>query len=148
MESVILLIMGTEKVRLKTRKPRNYRTFSKFSYLLKSQSQKRLGDDWISPLVKSKPSGIEISAKLNKSPRDFNAQSFAFALHTHISDLVMEKSVLKALSQCNLQLLYILHFFSLLIFKKICCFLHWIQSVSPHFYVTLYYNGSPYILNG
>ena len=22
---------------------------------------------------------------------------------------------------------------------------HWIQSVNPHFYVTLYYNGSPYI---
>ena len=32
-------------------------------------------------------------------------------------------------------------------FKKICCFLHWIQSVNPHFYVTLYYNGSPYIHN-
>ena len=30
-------------------------------------------------------------------------------------------------------------------FLKICCFLHWIQSVNPHFYVTLYYNGSPYI---
>ena len=30
-------------------------------------------------------------------------------------------------------------------FFKICCFLHWIQSVNPHFYVTLYYNGSPYI---
>ena len=28
----------------------------------------------------------------------------------------------------------------------ICCFLHWIQSVNPHFYVTLYYNGSPYII--
>ena len=24
-------------------------------------------------------------------------------------------------------------------------FLHWIQSVNPHFFVTLYYNGSPYI---
>ena len=23
--------------------------------------------------------------------------------------------------------------------------MHWIQSVNPHFYVTLYYNGSPYI---
>ena len=31
------------------------------------------------------------------------------------------------------------------IFLKICCFLHWIQSVNPHFFVTLYYNGSPYI---
>ena len=30
-------------------------------------------------------------------------------------------------------------------FKKICCFLHWIQSVNPHFYVTLYYNRSLYI---
>ena len=30
-------------------------------------------------------------------------------------------------------------------FLKICCFLHWIQSVNPHFYVTLYYNGCPYI---
>ena len=30
-------------------------------------------------------------------------------------------------------------------FFKICCFLHWIESVNPHFYVTLYYNGSPYI---
>ena len=28
-----------------------------------------------------------------------------------------------------------------------CCFLHWIQSVNPHFYVTLYYNGSPYIIS-
>ena len=36
-------------------------------------------------------------------------------------------------------------FFPLLIFLEICCFLHWIQSVNPHFYVTLYYNGSPYI---
>ena len=36
-------------------------------------------------------------------------------------------------------------FFPLLSFLKICCFLHWIQSVNPHFYVTLYYNGSPYI---
>ena len=26
---------------------------------------------------------------------------------------------------------------------KICRFLHWIQSVDPHFYVTLYYNGYP-----
>ena len=26
--------------------------------------------------------------------------------------------------------------------------LHWIQSVNPHFYVTLYYNGSPYICDG
>ena len=26
-----------------------------------------------------------------------------------------------------------------------CCFLHWIQSVNPHFFVTLYYNGSSYI---
>ena len=31
-------------------------------------------------------------------------------------------------------------------FLKICCFLHWIQSVNPHFYVTLYYNGCPYNL--
>ena len=30
-------------------------------------------------------------------------------------------------------------------FLQICCFLHWIQSVNSHFYVTLYYNGSPYI---
>ena len=30
-------------------------------------------------------------------------------------------------------------------FLKICCFLHWIQSVNPHFFVSLYYNGSPYI---
>ena len=30
---------------------------------------------------------------------------------------------------------------------KICCFLHWIQSVNPHFYVTLYYNGSLYNCN-
>ena len=30
-------------------------------------------------------------------------------------------------------------------FLKICCFLHWIQSVNPHFYVTLYYNGCPCI---
>ena len=30
-------------------------------------------------------------------------------------------------------------------FKKICCFLHWIQSVNLYFFVTLYYNGSPYI---
>ena len=27
----------------------------------------------------------------------------------------------------------------------ICCFLHRIQSVNPHFFVALYYNGSPYI---
>ena len=33
-----------------------------------------------------------------------------------------------------------LHFF-----KKVCCFLHWIQSVNPHFYVALYYNGCPCI---
>ena len=26
-----------------------------------------------------------------------------------------------------------------------CCFRHWIQSVNPQFFVTLYYNGSPYI---
>ena len=36
-------------------------------------------------------------------------------------------------------------FFPTFDFLKICCFLHWIQSVDPHFYVTLYYNGSPYI---
>ena len=30
------------------------------------------------------------------------------------------------------------------LFLKICCFLHWIQSVNPHFFVTPYYNGSPY----
>ena len=30
-------------------------------------------------------------------------------------------------------------------FYKLCCFLHWIQSVDPHFYVTQYYNGCPYI---
>ena len=43
-------------------------------------------------------------------------------------------------------LLYILSFFPTFDFKKkICCFLYWIQSVKPHFYVTLYYNGSPYI---
>ena len=27
-----------------------------------------------------------------------------------------------------------------------CCFLHWIQPVNPHFYATLYYNGSPHII--
>ena len=39
------------------------------------------------------------------------------------------------------------HFSFVLTFRylKICCFLHWIQSVHPHFYVTLYYNGCPYI---
>ena len=36
-------------------------------------------------------------------------------------------------------------FFPLLIFFKICYFLHWVQSVQPHFFVTLYYKGSPYI---
>ena len=35
--------------------------------------------------------------------------------------------------------------FSTFDFFKICCFLHWIQSVNSHFFVTLYYNGSPYI---
>ena len=40
----------------------------------------------------------------------------------------------------------LLHLFPLFFFfLKICCFLHWIQSVNPHFYVTLYYNGCPYI---
>ena len=29
------------------------------------------------------------------------------------------------------------------ILKKICCFLHWIQSVNPHFYVTLYIMDVP-----
>ena len=38
-----------------------------------------------------------------------------------------------------------LFIFPLLIFFRICCFLHWIQSVDPHFLFTLYYNGSPYI---
>ena len=37
-------------------------------------------------------------------------------------------------------------FFPTFDFFQICCFLHWIQSVKPHFYVTLYYNGSPYII--
>ena len=36
-------------------------------------------------------------------------------------------------------------FFPTFDFLKICCFLHYIQSVNPHFYVTLYYNGSLYI---
>ena len=49
-------------------------------------------DYWISPLMKSKPSWIEISAKLSKSPRNFPAPGFVFALHTDISELVMEKS--------------------------------------------------------
>ena len=36
-------------------------------------------------------------------------------------------------------------FFPTFDFFNICCFLHCIQSIEPHFYVTLYYNGSPYI---
>ena len=38
-----------------------------------------------------------------------------------------------------------LFIFPLLIFFKMCCFLHWPQSANPIFSVTLYYNGSPYI---
>ena len=37
-------------------------------------------------------------------------------------------------------------FFDTFDFLKICCFLHWIQPVNPHFSVTLYYNASLYIL--
>ena len=69
-------------------------------------SPKILGDGWFSLVVKSKPFEIEISAKL-KSPRDFNAQSYVFALHTHISEFVtvMENFSVKStkLSQCNFQ---------------------------------------------
>ena len=35
--------------------------------------------------------------------------------------------------QLSEKLLYIPHFFPLLILFKICCFLLWIESVNPHF---------------
>ena len=38
------------------------------------------------------------------------------------------------------------HLFPLLIFFQIGCFLHWIQSVYPHLFCSLYYNGSPLYL--
>ena len=38
------------------------------------------------------------------------------------------------------------HLFPLLIFFQIGCFLHWIQSVYPHLFCSLYDNGSPLYL--
>ena len=38
------------------------------------------------------------------------------------------------------------HLFPLLIFCQIGCFLHWIQSVYPHLFCSLYDNGSPLYL--
>ena len=61
-------------MRLKTGKPGSY--FLQVSMFVENSKPKTLGDDWISPLAKSKPSGIEISARLSKSPRDFPAPSF------------------------------------------------------------------------
>ena len=47
---------------------------------------------------------------------------------------------------CNfLNSYWILHLFPLLIFFQIGYFLHWIQSVYPHLFCSLYDNGSPYI---
>ena len=66
-------------------------------------------------------------------PTKVNMRLWSKSDNDHCSLCDQKQSQLHVLSYCQVA------------FLKICRFLHWIQSLNPHFYVTLYYNGSPYI---